>query len=169
MSPSLRLSSVPIHVRSAALTIAAEHGVTVKKSTKRYTKPVLTAEYWVGLCGYLPAQEYRFAAHAYGGIGPGVRKRLLLRGFNDWRFDWAFPQWKIAVEIEGGVWLSKYGGMSRHFTGAGAIGDMCKYNAAEALGWHVLRYRWGKKWPVIDGGQVRKLIERQKSRLMFGA
>lgn len=51
-----------------------------------------------------------------------------------WRFDYAFPAQKIAVEVEGGIWSG-----GRHTRGAGFLKDMEKYNAATALGWRVLR------------------------------
>ena len=52
-----------------------------------------------------------------------------------WRFDFAIPELKIAVEIEGGSWVQ-----GRHTRGAGYQGDMEKYNQAVILGWKVLRY-----------------------------
>ena len=50
-----------------------------------------------------------------------------------WRFDFYFPERKLAVEIEGGN-----GG--RHQRRAGFEGDCCKYNAAAKMGIIVLRY-----------------------------
>lgn len=52
-----------------------------------------------------------------------------------WRFDFAFPDKMIAVEIEGGVWSG-----GRHRRPIGFIKDMEKYNAAALRGWRVLRY-----------------------------
>ena len=51
-----------------------------------------------------------------------------------WRFDWAWPAQKIALEVEGGIWTG-----GRHTRGEGFVKDMEKYNAAAALGWRVLR------------------------------
>lgn len=51
-----------------------------------------------------------------------------------WRFDYAFPARRVAIEVEGGVW--SYG---RHNRPKGFINDMEKYNAATALGWRVFR------------------------------
>ena len=51
-----------------------------------------------------------------------------------WRFDYAFPEYKIALEIEGGVWIN-----GRHTRGKGYINDCEKYNRATILGWKVLR------------------------------
>ena len=52
-----------------------------------------------------------------------------------WRFDFAWPGHKVAVECEGGAWSG-----GRHTRGKGFIGDLEKYNAAAADGWTVLRY-----------------------------
>lgn len=64
----------------------------------------------------MPVREYRFAP---------PRK---------WRFDYAWPDLKIALEVEGGVWTR-----GRHTRGAGFLKDVEKYNAAASLGWLVLR------------------------------
>ena len=60
-----------------------------------------------------------------------------------WRFDFAWPALKIALEVEGGI----YGGKDhtgRQYKGAhssvsGIKRDISKYNAAALLGWLVLR------------------------------
>ena len=51
------------------------------------------------------------------------------------RFDFAWPDKLIAVEIEGGVWNN-----GRHVRGRGFIDDCRKYNEAQILGWRVLRF-----------------------------
>lgn len=57
----------------------------------------------------------------------------------EWRFDWAFVQAKVALEIEGGAWLFTKGKKSRHFHGKGIIKDMEKYNNAAIMGWRIIR------------------------------
>lgn len=52
-----------------------------------------------------------------------------------WRFDYALPEYMIAIEIEGGVWNNGAHVRGRHY-----ISDMEKYNQAQILGWRVLRY-----------------------------
>lgn len=52
-----------------------------------------------------------------------------------WRFDFAFPIEKLAVEIEGGIWSGGAHNRGQHFQS-----DAEKYNAAIKLGWRVLRY-----------------------------
>ena len=51
-----------------------------------------------------------------------------------WRFDWAWPQDRIAIEQDGGAWTR-----GRHVTGAGFVKDMEKLNAAVLAGWRVFR------------------------------
>lgn len=51
-----------------------------------------------------------------------------------WRFDYAFPKFKVALEVEGGVWTG-----GRHVSPKGFLGDMEKYNTAAVMGWRVLR------------------------------
>jgi very-short-patch-repair endonuclease len=64
----------------------------------------------------LPVSEYRFNPD---------RK---------WRFDFAFVQHLVAIEVEGGVFTR-----GRHMRGAGALKDMEKYNCAASMGWRLLR------------------------------
>ena len=51
-----------------------------------------------------------------------------------WRFDYAIPSHKVAIEVEGGVWTQ-----GRNTRPKGFLGDMEKYNTATALGWRILR------------------------------
>lgn len=51
-----------------------------------------------------------------------------------WRFDYAWPESMVALEVEGGVWSG-----GRHTRGKGFLGDIEKYNAAASLGWRVFR------------------------------
>lgn len=51
-----------------------------------------------------------------------------------WRFDYAIPAYKVALEVEGGVWTQ-----GRHTRPQGFLGDIEKYNTATLLGWRVFR------------------------------
>lgn len=51
-----------------------------------------------------------------------------------WRFDYAWVQARVALEVEGGVWTG-----GRHTSGAGFMKDIEKYNRATLLGWRVFR------------------------------
>ena len=55
-----------------------------------------------------------------------------------WRFDFAHPASRVAIEIEGGHWSG-----GRHTRGAGFEADCQKYNTAAALGWYVFRLTTG--------------------------
>jgi very-short-patch-repair endonuclease len=68
-----------------------------------------------------------------------------------WRFDFAYPKHKIAIEIEGGIWTG-----GRHTRATGFIKDCEKYNRATILGWRVLRYhRDSMGQAIID---IKELI-----------
>ncbi len=51
-----------------------------------------------------------------------------------WRIDWAWPDRKLALEVEGGVFTQ-----GRHSRGVGMVKDMEKYNTLAALGWRLVR------------------------------
>lgn len=55
-----------------------------------------------------------------------------------WRFDYAWPDMKIAIEWEGVH--GSYTGKSGHLTPKGYTLNCDKYNAATALGWSVYRF-----------------------------
>lgn len=76
----------------------------------------LNLQMWANEKGIELCQEYRFYEQ---------RK---------WRFDWAFPGIKVAVEYEG-----LFSKKSRHTTIKGYQGDIEKYNTATVQGWRVIR------------------------------
>lgn len=65
---------------------------------------------------------------------PAPREEFVFAPPRRWRFDFAWPDQRVALEIEGGVWTG-----GRHVSGTGFVRDMEKYNEAAALGWRVLR------------------------------
>jgi len=74
-----------------------------------------------------------------------------------WRFDAAWPERLLAVEIEGGAWAS-----GRHVRGTGYEGDCEKYNQAACDGWIVLRYT-----PQMINRNPLGVIEQIKLLLEF--
>jgi very-short-patch-repair endonuclease len=70
-------------------------------------------------------------------IGPAIKYQTEYRfhAIRRWKFDVAWPGYKVAVELEGGIWTR-----GRHTRGKGYRRDMEKYNAAAKTGWAVLRY-----------------------------
>jgi very-short-patch-repair endonuclease len=82
----------------------------------------------------LSAGEEAFALHCRAvGLTP-LREFTFCAG-RRWRFDFAWADSKLAVEIEGGTWSG-----GRHTSGAGYAKDLEKYNRAVLLGWRVLRF-----------------------------
>jgi len=74
-----------------------------------------------------------------------------------WRFDFAWPKVKVAVEIDGGVFIG-----GRHTSGAGYTKDCYKLNRAVELGWRVLRYtpQMLKNDPIIIVQQIEKVVRK---------
>lgn len=89
---------------------------------------------WRQLNGPELESEYRFARAAIGWPRVGIRAELKECGLKDWRFDFALPEKKIAIELEGGTWTN-----GRHTRGAGFAADCEKYNAAARFGWRLFR------------------------------
>ena len=79
--------------------------------------------------------EEAFALHCRAHNLAPVREHRFCEG-RKWAFDFAWPETKIAVEIEGGTAF----GRSRHSKGQGFVNDCQKYNAAARLGWKVFRF-----------------------------
>jgi very-short-patch-repair endonuclease len=92
---------------------------------------VVPAEWWALNGLSVPLYEFRFHE---------TRK---------WRFDFFFPDVRLAIEIEGGIW--QYG---RHNRAKSYLKDLEKYNAAAEHGIRVLRYQPGK----INCEQIKKTI-----------
>jgi very-short-patch-repair endonuclease len=67
-----------------------------------------------------------------------------------WRFDFAWPALRVALEIEGGVYAK-----GRHTRGKGFEADIEKYNTAALLGWTVIRATTGQ----LQAGKAFQWIE----------
>ena len=65
---------------------------------------------------------------------PAPQLEFRFHGERKWRFDFAWPEKKVALEVEGGIWTG--GGHNR---GPGYISDMEKYNIAALYGWRLFR------------------------------
>jgi very-short-patch-repair endonuclease len=94
-------------------------------------RAMLTMLKWAGLPE--PMTEYRFHPS---------RK---------WRFDFAWEAPKVALEVEGGTWISGAHTRGRHFES-----DAEKYNEAALAGWKVLRVTT----QMVDDGRAIAFIER---------
>lgn len=77
------------------------------------------------------------------------------------RFDWAWPQHRLAVEQEGGIWLK---GGGRHTRGKGFLSDCVKYNRAALDGWCVLRTTPDALLSVMMLDLIREGLTRSTTR-----
>jgi very-short-patch-repair endonuclease len=68
-----------------------------------------------------------------------------------WRFDFCWPDKKLAVEIEGAIWVR-----GRHTRGSGFAQDAEKYNAAALAGWRVLRFTGAQ----VENGEACRMVEQ---------
>lgn len=89
-----------------------------------------------------PVREFQFAAPA-----------------RRWKFDFAWPDRGVALEIEGGTWVQ-----GRHNTGTGMRSDCEKYNAAASMGWVVYRVTVDM---VRDGTAYEVVTQALKPRVTY--
>lgn len=64
---------------------------------------------------------------------PAPTPELKFHPTRKWRFDYAWQDAKVFLEVEGGSWNG-----GRHTSPKGFLGDMAKYNAATCMGWRKL-------------------------------
>lgn len=136
-APRLSLDQLSPHIRAALASQDPAPAEAARSPRKVARGPSPLEESFANqsrLAGLpTPQREYRFH-HARA-----------------WRFDFAWPDLRLAVEVEGGVWTG-----GRHTRGSGFIADCDKYNAAALLGWRVLRFAESH---VRDGTAVQILRE----------
>ena len=82
---------------------------------------------------------------------PGVVEEHRFHPDRRWRFDFAWPDKMIALEIEGGAWTQ-----GRHTRGKGYEGDCEKYSEAAILGWKVIRATTG----MMKDGRGYNLLDK---------
>lgn len=86
-----------------------------------------------------------YLAQAVAVLGlPAPEKEYLFARPRRYRFDYAWVEQRIAVEVEGAVYAR-----GRHTRGDGYTGDCRKYNLATLLGWRLLRFTTG----MIESGE----------------
>ena len=69
---------------------------------------------------------------AYGIPEPRLEYRF--HPTRKWRFDACWPDVKVAVEIQGGVWIG-----GKHGRGSGIVKDYEKLNHGQIAGWIILQ------------------------------
>ena len=81
------------------------------------------------------AEQYPVFYQLLRQIAPAWTSEHRFHPTRKWRFDFARPDIRLAIEIDGGVWTG-----GRHSGGQGQIDDMEKGNAAVAEGWQILHF-----------------------------
>ena len=103
-------------------------------------------------------------------VAPDLFLKLLQQRFKDvefvkefqfhparrWRFDYAIPAKKVAVEVDGGVWTG-----GRHINPAGYINDMEKLNTAASMGWLVLRITTDDRFAMKTFELIKNTLEQR--------
>ena len=80
-----------------------------------------------------------------------------------WRLDYSFPEWKVGIEIDGGLWTG-----GRHSGGIGQKRDLEKMNAAAELGWLVLHYTPEERMKSDTMMQIFRTIQQRKEHARNG-
>ena len=97
------------------------------------------------------AEDYLALALAMNSVpGWDLTREYKFHPTRRWRFDFAFPSVKLAIEIDG-----QGGGHSR----VKAVRDECeKYNAAVMLGWRIMRFPATDKVKAHDWARLIKEV-----------
>jgi very-short-patch-repair endonuclease len=99
--------------------------------------------------------ERRFALYWRGLNGPPLVLEHRFATGRRWRFDFACPLVRVAIEVEGGTWSG-----GRHTRGAGFSADCEKYNAAAYEGWTVFRLTGA----MITVPEIERIIRFVRTR-----
>jgi len=75
-------------------------------------------DFQLSVCSFVPPPAIEFS--------PAKPRR--------WRVDYAWPEQRVIVEIEGATWTN-----GRHSRGKGFEADCEKYNSLTVMGWRILR------------------------------
>lgn len=82
---------------------------------------------------------------------PTPEREVRFHPVRRFRFDLAWPERKLAVEIDGAIWTQ-----GRHARGKGIESDAVKYSEAAIAGWRVMRVTTG----MVADGSALSLVER---------
>lgn len=70
------------------------------------------------------------------------------------RFDLAWPEQRLAAEVDGGTWTG-----GRHSRGQGIHNDCVKVSLAASMGWRCMRF----DREMVESGQALALVEEALS------
>lgn len=102
--------------------------------------------------------EALFAVQARAAKLPAPDREFRFDPTRRWRFDFAWPDLRVALEVEGATWSN-----GRHTRGAGFEADCEKYSAAAVYGWAVIRATTGQVKRGEALAWVQEAIARRKA------
>lgn len=79
--------------------------------------------------------EETLALHILALGVPEPRREYRFHPTRKWRFDFAWPEARVAAEVNGGTWVN-----GRHNRASSIASDYEKVNAAQLLGWRVYQF-----------------------------
>ena len=80
---------------------------------------------------------------------PEPKREYMFHKTRQWRWDFAWPEHKIAVEVQGGTWSG-----GAHARGQGLERDYRKINAGMLSGWRVFQSSSG----MVKSGELVEMI-----------
>jgi len=86
-----------------------------------------------------------------------VEKEFKFHSSRKWRFDYAILEFKIAIEIDGGIWTN-----GRHTRGKGYLNDMEKFNVASSLGWLILKFTPNNQYSLKTIELIKDTLKQKK-------
>jgi len=92
---------------------------------------------------------------------PKPRREFRFHQTRQWRIDFAWPAYRVAVEVDGGIFLKR-----GHVGGVQFAADAEKHNAMVMMGWRLLRYTTVdmRKRPVQVAEEVVALLKKIQPR-----
>jgi hypothetical protein len=95
---------------------------------------------------------------------PETETEYLFHESRKWRFDFAFPELKVAVEYDGGV----FDGQPSHSSVSGIMRDIEKINEAQLDGWLVIRCTAQTVASGLAVRYINRAVNRRKSDILPG-
>jgi hypothetical protein len=95
---------------------------------------------------------------------PEPAEEFIFHESRKWRFDFAFPELKVAVEYDGGV----FDGQPSHSSISGIMRDIEKINEAQLDGWLVIRCTAQTVASGLAVRYIKRGIQRRKSDILPG-
>jgi very-short-patch-repair endonuclease len=97
-------------------------------------------------------------------IKPSIRKNI--KNAKPYKLDFAHPETKVAIEIQGGTWNN-----GRHSRGSGMKGEYNKLNTLQYDGWTVFQLSTDmitEEWiNIIKESIINKITEKEDNILLY--